>query len=131
MTLHGFTTLSEDEQIDCTLENGVLTAFLETNNYIVILYQLDGFYVEAYCNRRTTHIERLRSFHSPEQLEPYLAAVDLSELFGACSGIHLAASVPVFRYQRSGLFGGRGWRAMFQLLFKLQPIIALIAFFRY
>jgi hypothetical protein len=129
MTLHGFTMLPEEEQIDCTLENGVLTAFLETDNYIVILYQLDGFYVEAYCNRKTTLIERLRSFYSPEQLEPYLAAVDLSGLVGPCSGIHLGAAAPVLRHQRSGLIKGRSWRAMFQLLFKLLPATALVAFF--
>jgi hypothetical protein len=131
MTLHGFTLLPEEEQIDCTLEIGVLTAFLETNNYIVVLYQLEGFYVEAYCNRKTTHIERLRSFHSPEQLAPYLAAVDLSELLGPSSGIRLAADAPVFRPQRARVMGRRSWRTMFQLLFKLLPVSALIAFFKF
>lgn len=131
MTLHGFELLAAEEQIDCTLENGVLTAFLETDNYIVILYQLNGFYVEAYCDRSTTHIIRLRSFNSPEQLEPYLAAVDLSELLGTSSGIHLHMEVPVFRQQRARLTGRKAWRAMFHLLFKLLPITALIPFFKF
>ena len=121
--------LPEEEQIDCTLENGVLTAFLETDNYIVILYQLNGFYVEAYCDRKTTHIIRLCSFHSPEQLEPYLAAVDLSELLGASSGIHLHTELPVLRNQRPRLTGRKAWRTMFHLLFKLLPVTALIPFF--
>lgn len=49
-------------------------------NFDILLYQVDGFYVEVYYEREHNTITRLRSFSSVNQLEPYLGQIDIKGL---------------------------------------------------
>jgi len=43
----------------------------------ILLYQIDGFYVEAYYHREYNVIRRFRRFSSVTQLEPYLNSISI------------------------------------------------------
>ena len=46
----------------------------------ILLYQIDGFYVEVFYHREYNTIRRFRSFSSTEQLTPYLEQLNLKGL---------------------------------------------------
>lgn len=47
----------------------------------ILLYQIDGFYVEVYYNKEHNDIRKFRSFSSTNQLDPYLGQIDLTGKF--------------------------------------------------
>ena len=50
------------------------------NNFSILLYQLQSFYVEVFYFGKENKISRLRSFSSLNQLEPYLNNIDILDL---------------------------------------------------
>jgi hypothetical protein len=44
------------------------------------LYKLFDFYAEVHLNNDTNEIEKIRTFKSIEQLDPYLDEIDSTEL---------------------------------------------------
>jgi hypothetical protein len=80
MTLYEYMILSPEEQANVTWKYGAFIAVADKGSLKVLLYQLDSFYVEVYYNCQLGRIEEFRGFHSTDELEPYLAAIDLSEL---------------------------------------------------
>ena len=75
-----FQQLSKREQTTTTWEQGVFVAMRKSENLMVLLYQLDTFYVEMYYNHPLVKIEKVRCFSCTDELEPYLSAIDLSDL---------------------------------------------------
>jgi hypothetical protein len=61
-------------------EKGVYLACRREPNFVVFLYQLGGFYTEVYFDIEENEPGYLRTFHSVEELEPYLAQIDISSL---------------------------------------------------
>lgn len=46
----------------------------------VLLYQVEGFYVELYFDEKMSAVNKIRSFEDTKFLEPYLRMVDVSEV---------------------------------------------------
>ena len=80
MTLHHFNTLNQNKQKETMLERGAFLADRTTEDFITILYQVDGFYVEIIYLRADNKIVLVRSFDSADELQPYLEQIDLSNL---------------------------------------------------
>ena len=78
MTEDQFKAFSEDSQSNIIHQRGVLVSTRTTEEYKVLLYQIDGFYVELFYNRIDNSIDKLRSFRSTIPLHPYLNQIDIT-----------------------------------------------------
>ena len=78
MTLYEFNALSEDEKAAVLWSKGDFVTERKENNFNILLYQVQSFYVEVFYSGNENKISRLRSFSSTEQLEPYLNNIDIS-----------------------------------------------------
>lgn len=81
MMLCDFMLLAPAQQADLTRKYGAFIAVNDLGPIKVLLYELNGFYVEMYYHCDKAEVEQVRSFYSTDLLEPYLAAIDLSDLF--------------------------------------------------
>jgi hypothetical protein len=79
MTLYEFNQLDEMEQAEA-LWNGVFIADREDDEHKILLYQIDGFYVEVFYHKEYNVIRRFRSFSSTNPLDPYLDKIDIQAL---------------------------------------------------
>jgi hypothetical protein len=75
-----FKLLSVPVQAHILCERGVMLAEREEDGNTIVLYSVDGFYVEVYYRTLDSEIIKLRSFHSAELLEPYLGKISLDVL---------------------------------------------------
>jgi hypothetical protein len=77
-----FKEFDKPTQIDLTIENGVLIDHRQEQDELLLLFQLESFYVElTYLEAR----EEILAIYSSEDdgiLEPYLERMDVSELIG-------------------------------------------------
>lgn len=80
MTLQQFSRLSEHEQFRNLLVRGVCIADRKTDEHLVLLFQLDRFYVEVYFNLYCDEITELKLFEDVEELSPYLEVMDISKV---------------------------------------------------
>lgn len=71
-----FTELSEDCQSNVIYEQGVLISVRTTDEHKVLLYQIEGFYVEVFYHP-TDHFIKIKSFSGTEELQPYLRQISL------------------------------------------------------
>lgn len=81
MTLDEFTQLDDSNQARALIENGVFLAERMYKNFSIFLYQLDDFYVEIYHNLKYNVMQGMRSFMEEEELDPYLASIDISSIY--------------------------------------------------
>jgi hypothetical protein len=81
MDLHHFHALSQEGQKETVQRKAVFLAERQTESFIVLLYQLEGFYIEVFQQKFDHKIVWIKSFSSTEQLTPYLNQIDLSNLF--------------------------------------------------
>lgn len=110
MTLYEYILLRPEEQANITWKYGAFIAVADKGPLKVLLYQINSFYVEVYYNCELGKIEEFRSFDSTDQLDPYLAAIDLSEL------------IPVARHADSRPAPAAGLRTrIWNTLHKLFP----------
>jgi len=79
MTLYEFNQLDEMEQAEAVW-SGTHIADRQDEEHNILLYQIDGFYVEVYYHRDYNVIRRFRSFSSTAQLNPYLEQMSLKGL---------------------------------------------------
>ena len=79
MTENTFNSLSEDEQSDVISKKGVLISVRKTDDYRVLLYQIEGFYAEVFYHP-TSNAIKIKSFSSTENLQPYLSQISLNGL---------------------------------------------------
>ena len=75
-----FNNLSKQEQQNQLLKEGTFLAEREDGPFRVMLYQLDGFYVEVYFFNLYNKVAFLQSFSDTDVLEPYLQQMDMSSL---------------------------------------------------
>ena len=78
MTLYEFNMLDEMEQAE-VIGDAVCIDGRDDGEHLILLYQIDGFYVEMFYHRKYNAINELRSFECTEQLEPYLCKIDLDK----------------------------------------------------
>jgi hypothetical protein len=77
MNLYSYKALEEYEQFEMLFEKGVLLMDRSDNKYSYVLYQVDSFYVEIKHELCNDAINSLRSFSSPDLLEPYLDIMEI------------------------------------------------------
>jgi hypothetical protein len=80
MTLYQFNLLEKHEQAETIFSKGVFLAERTNKQFGVLLYQIDGFYVEVIIPRDHQKPGRFRSFRSTDQLTPYLNSIEISFL---------------------------------------------------
>ncbi|MEO6070222.1 MAG: hypothetical protein ABIN57_07680 [Chitinophagaceae bacterium] len=80
MTLKHFKALSQSSQRAFTLDIGIFLADRHTEDFTIILYSLNGFYVELYYHNDTNEVGWVKSFNSTAELDPYLLDIDVSIL---------------------------------------------------
>lgn len=80
MTVYEFNALDEMEQAEAVWD-GVFLGDRKDDEHRILLYQIDGFYVEAYYHMEYNVLRRFRSFSSTDQLDPYLNEIDLTGKF--------------------------------------------------
>ena len=81
MTLYQFNVLTESEKTAIVWNEGNFVGDRIENNFSILLYQVQSFYLEVFYSGKKNKMSRLRSFSSNKQLEPYLGKIDISELF--------------------------------------------------
>ena len=80
MKLHDFELMAETEQIDQLYRYGVYIGKRRDAFSVILLYQLEGFYVEVYYRKYRSHVKKLHCFETTEQLDPYLEQIDVENL---------------------------------------------------
>ena len=75
-------TLEAFQQLDFTgrllaADKAVCIAGRDDGKHVVLLYQLNGFYIEVYYSRQHRHITDLVGFNDIEKLDPYLEKISL------------------------------------------------------
>jgi len=81
MTLSQFNTHSLAARLEIIWEHGNFLAFRGRRGYRIALYDLGSFFAEIWYNPQTEYISLVRGYESKKALEPYLAEIDLMEMF--------------------------------------------------
>ena len=80
MTLHEFNMLSLEKQQVALLKHGTFLAERKDPPLRMMLYQMDGFYVEVFFLSRYHKVGWFKGFDTVDELEPYLEKIDLTSL---------------------------------------------------
>lgn len=80
MTVEQFRAMSTYVKSQTLKHHGALLSVRKEVTMDVVLYQLEGFYVEVFFTAGNTKDTKFRSFTETSELEPYLSAIDVSEL---------------------------------------------------
>ena len=80
MTLQQYKALKPDEQTSFLCKAGVSIAERKVGPYLIVLFQVEGFYVEVFYDKYSYQMLKLVSFYNTTLLEPYLAEIDLKKL---------------------------------------------------
>lgn len=80
MTVHEYNNLSQAEQFEVLYNYGTHISDRADNDYCIILFQLDNFYIELYFHILQNALKKIRSFSNVDFIKPYLEQIDLSEL---------------------------------------------------
>src|SRR5687767_8910813 len=81
MHFNKFLQLNETEQVELLWYNGEQIGRRKEDDYLILLYQVEGFYVEVFYHRKERVIKRYMSFDcSDARLQPYLEKIDISPL---------------------------------------------------
>ncbi|HWJ89863.1 MAG TPA: hypothetical protein VNR87_02060 [Flavisolibacter sp.] len=77
-----FEQLPLQEQVALLYTNGVYIGKRKERNRTVLLFQLEGFYVEVFYAKYRHHISSVRCSDSVVLLDPYLEQIDVEYLVG-------------------------------------------------
>jgi len=80
VTLYEYNQLSKDEQGTVLWSQGRFLVNRATSTHKINLYALDRFYVEVWLKHGGNKIDRIRTFSSTNQLEPYLSLINFDDL---------------------------------------------------
>jgi hypothetical protein len=80
MTLLQFRAASCEMQERLVKRRGVFLMERKSLGVSVLLFQLDGFYVEVFYNSAMATVNFIKSFNDMDGIEAYLSSVDISEL---------------------------------------------------
>jgi len=80
MIIQQFDTLSKENQQQVLLKEGIFLAEREDGPFRIMLYQLNGFYVEVYFFKLYNKVAFFQTFEDTEVLQPYLDQVDVSNV---------------------------------------------------
>jgi len=80
MHFNEFLQLNETEQVELLWYNGEQIGRRKEDDYLILLYQVEGFYVEVFYHKADYVIVKYNPFTKSELLEPYLNEIDISSL---------------------------------------------------
>ena len=80
MKLSEFIVSDEAMMKSTVLHQGVLVAKRKTFEHLVFLFQMDGYYVETWCNMTNKSVDEYRAFQNINLLSPYLEGLDIDDL---------------------------------------------------
>lgn len=80
MTTHSFNALSQQKQRKLLLNKGTFLADRATDDCSVVLFHLEGLYVEVFFVREQDDIQWIRCLEDTDELDPYLPEIDLFHL---------------------------------------------------
>lgn len=75
-----FQSMQDSEKIAQLYRNGVYIGKRRCSSEVVLLYQLDSFYVEVYYSKYRSVIDRLQTFRSTVHLDPYLDQIPIEPI---------------------------------------------------
>jgi hypothetical protein len=79
MTINEFIAMDETAQAEILSGRSCIWG-RDEDNFKVLLYQVDSFYVEVYYHKKHREIKKLQPFEDTDLLAPYLNRIDISEL---------------------------------------------------
>jgi hypothetical protein len=80
MKLSEFILLNEEEKKCAVMTHAVALAQRICPDIIIFLFQLDSFYIEAYCNKASKAIEEYRVLPDANSISHYLDAIPIDDL---------------------------------------------------
>jgi hypothetical protein len=80
MKIKDFKKLTPDEQKDIIEQNGVFLDYRSSGSYSIVLFQIDGFYVELFFHIIKLVCKKIRIFEDTVLLDPYINSIDITEL---------------------------------------------------
>ena len=80
MKLSDFILLDEEKKTSTVLHQGILVGKRQLRQCMIFLFQLEGYYVETWCNYENKAIEEFRVFDNTQLLQPYLETISLKGL---------------------------------------------------
>jgi hypothetical protein len=80
MTLQEFNLLSLEQQQNALLRSGVYLGERKDPPLRMMLYQMDGFYVEVFFLSRYNKVGWFKGFDNTDELTPYLEKINVSGL---------------------------------------------------
>jgi hypothetical protein len=80
MKLRQFRSASPEVQEKLVKRWGVFLMERKSMGVSVLLFQLDGFYVEVFYNTATETVSFVKSFEDMDGIEAYLERIDISEV---------------------------------------------------
>src|SRR5881227_1575585 len=81
MHFYDFIQLNETEQIEILWYNGEQIGRRKEEDHLILLYQVEGFYVEVFYHNKERVIKKYLSFECTDHLEPYLDTIDISLVY--------------------------------------------------
>jgi hypothetical protein len=75
-----FIKLTEREKENLLYKSGVYIGKRKTLDHSIILFQLEGFYVEVFYSKYRHQVAYMHISSDPEILDPYLQQLDVEEL---------------------------------------------------
>lgn len=80
MLLHQFNCLSNSWKYQYVLLKGVCISDRTSDSEDILLFQVDSYYIEVVFQRHTDHIINVCTFTETDELQPYLADIDITGL---------------------------------------------------
>ncbi len=77
MNFYEFRMLDKNEQIDLLYKDGIYIGKLKEGRLVVVLYQLDSYYIKVFYQKYRCYVSRLYCFTSIVLLDPFLDQVNL------------------------------------------------------
>ena len=77
MTLMEFEQLSLHGKINVLYHRGTYIGKQKVRGKTILLYQVDGFYVEIFYRKHRYYIDRFRCFTSTRFIDPYLQEIKI------------------------------------------------------
>ena len=81
MHFYDFIQLNETEQIEILWYNGEQIGRRKDEEHLILLYQVEGFYVEVFYHNKERVIKKYMSFECTDLLEPYLEKIDITTVY--------------------------------------------------
>jgi hypothetical protein len=77
MLLDDFLALDYKGKMQAT-NGAVCISGRSDNQHMILLYQLNNFYIEVYYHKKYNYISDFHAFEDTDQLEPYLRKIEIS-----------------------------------------------------